>query len=415
MHIKIFGKEILSVSRNAENPQYPLTSKTLAELFTGDSKTGSGINVTEEKALAISAVYNAVRIISETIAVLPLQKFRRTAKGKELMKDDPMYFMLHDQPNNYQDSFIWRETATGHQCLWGNHYSKIDRDPIGRIRQLLPYNPSKDSVEPVYDPKRNKIFYVINNDEVIDQANMLHFKSFSFDGVKGKSPIRIARESMGLAMALEQHAGQFFGSGAQMDVVIKHPQKLGDDAHKHLKDSFNSTHRASGKRTTAILEEGMSIDKLSVAPEEAQFLQSRKFSVTDVARWFRLPPHMLADLEKSSFSNIEQMDIGFVKYSMAPWLKRQEQEYTRKLLTEDERKDCFYEYNLDGLLRGDVKTRAYYYQTMRTIGALNANEIREMENRNHREDEGGNSFENPNTTAGGKPAAAPADDAPVKE
>lgn len=389
--IKIAGKEVLSFGRNAETT---LTGAKILELF-GGATTASGVSVNEEKAIGLSAVYSAVRVISESLAVLPLQVFKRTSKGRDLMYDHPLYRILHDEPNTYQTAFTWRETGAAHQCLWGNAYSYIQRDALGRIFGLIPIEPSW--MEPKLDTKRNKIFYVLNGKDVIEQSNIIHTPALSFDGIKGKSPVQLARESYGLAFAQETYGAKFFGNGANLNGVITHPGKISEKALKNLQASWNKKYGGiDNAQKTAILEEGMKLEKMSVPPEEAQFLESRKFQINEVARWFRIPPHLLADLDRATFNSVEQLDIGFIKYSLSPWLKRWEQELNRKLLTEDEKKDHYIEFNVEGFLRGDVKTRTEYYSKMIASRVLNPNEVRRMENRN--DYEGGDEYANPNTT-----------------
>ncbi len=341
--------------------------------------------------------------------MIPLSLYQRTDNGRKTLFDDPLYYILHDEPNAYMDSFIWRELQMAYLLLWGNAYNYIERDGAGRIISLIPLKP--EWIEPKLDGKRKKIYYVVdfgngNGAEVIEQTNILHFKGLSFDGVKGKSPVRIARESHGVALATQKFGAKFFGNGANLSGLITHPSKLSEPALNNLKKSWQKHEGIDNAQSTPILEEGMKYEKIGIPPDEAQFLETRKFQVTEVARWFNLPTHKLNDLERATFSNMEQQDINFVKYSVMPWAKRMEMEMKRKLINESDKKTHYFEYNLEGLLRGDIKTRAYYYQTMRTIGVLNANEIRELENLNHRTDAGGDSYENPNTTAGGNSTSA---------
>ena len=393
--LKIAGKEVLSFGRNVENPQYPLTAKALSDLFTG-GPTAAGISVSENNAMNLSAVYSAVRVISESIAVLPLQLFAKTDRGREMLPKHPLYKLVHDEPNSYQSSFTFRETKAAQQCLWGNAYSRIHRDKLLRPAELENYQPQ--DVTPHFDPKRRKIFYVINGRDIVEQANMLHIPALSTDGIAGKSPIQTARESIALGMAMEKFGARFFGSGANMDGVLEHPGKLSTTAFQKLKDDWTKNRSGlSNSHTTSILEEGMKYTRIGIPPEEAQFLTSRKFQVTEIARWFRLPPHLLADLERSNISNIEPLDIGFVKYSLMPWLKRWEHELNRKLLNEEDKGTMYFEFNVDAFLRGDIKTRTEWYSKMIAARVFNPNEVREMENWNAYE--GGDKYENPNTSS----------------
>lgn len=394
--IKIAGKELISFGRDASNVS--ITGKEILKLLGGGAQTDAGISISEENSLTYSAVYAAVRCISESLAMLPLQIYQKTDKGREQLTDHRLSYAISNQPNNFQTSYQFRETLTTHQCLWGNAYAYIIRDRADRIVQLIPLHPSR--VYPYFDEKLLRVFYVVDSKQIIEQSDMLHFPALSLDGIIGKSPIRLARENIGLSMATQKFGARFFGNGANPDVVMEHPGKLGDKAIEHLRSSWLNRHGGIEKsHNLAILEEGMKMNKLSIPPEESQFLQTRQFQVVEVARWFRVQPHMIADLSRSTFSNIEAQDIGFIKYTLLPWLKRWEQQLNMKLLTEDEKSGgAYWEFNQEALLRGDVKTRTEYYSKMRTIGAMNANEIRQKENMNLREDEGGNSYDNPNTS-----------------
>jgi len=394
---KIAGKSIFSFGRSAENPSIPLTSNKLIEIF-GGQPTESGVSVTEEKAMTLGSVYCAVRVITESLASLPLQIFQKTSTGREQLTTHPLYYKLHDQPNNFQTAFTFRETMGARQCLKGNAYAYIRRDKIGNIIELIPFGLDTD-IQPKYDSNRSTIFYIINGKDIIEQANILHMPALSTDGIEGKSPVALARESFGLGLVQEKFASRFFGKGANPDVILEHPAKLSTQAVSNIRTSWMSD--ASGINNSflpRVLEEGMKLTKLSIAPEEAQFLESRKFSKTEIATWFRLPPHMINDLSNATFSNIEQQDIGFVKYSLMPWLKRWEQEHNRKLLTEQEKKEgVFIEFNLDGFLRGDTITRANFYSQMIAARVLSPNEVRRKENMN--DYPGGDTYENPNTTS----------------
>lgn len=395
--LRIFGKELLSFGRATISAPSDLTAKNMTALFSGIS-TDAGVNVNEESSLGFSAVYSAVRVISEAIATLPLQVYTKTEEGREMNSDHPLYYILHDQPNIYQTSYTYRETLSAHQCLWGNAYSFIERDGASRVVGLHPIHPSL--VVPKFDDTKKKIFYVINNKEVIEQSNILHFPALSMDGIIGKSPIQVAKESIGLGMAAEKFGASFYGNGANMTGILKHPGKLTESSQNRLRNSWNK-HEGIGKaHGTAILEEGMTYERISIPPEQAQFLGTRKFQISEIARWFKLPPHLLGDMERTTFSNIESQDIAFIKYSLAPWLKRWEQELNKKLLTNAEKGNTYFEFNVEGFLRGDIKTRSEFYSKMITSRVLSPNEVRRMENL--RDYDGGDSYDNPNTTPGGQ-------------
>ena len=396
--IKIGSKSIISFGRSVENPNIPLTSAKILEII-GGQETDAGVSISEANSINFSAVYCATRVISESIASLPLQIFRKTDKGREVIADHSLYFKLHDEPNNFQTSFTFREIMATRQCLSGNAYAFLKRDSKGIILEMIPFG-LESSVIPKYDPVRSKIFYVVTENgkqKIVEQINMLHILALSLDGIEGKSPIAIARESIGLGMSMQKFGARFFGKGANPDFILEHPTTLSPQAVENIKSSWAATSGGiSNSHKPRVIEEGMKVTKLSIAPEEAQFLQSRMFQITEIARWFRLPPHMLGDLERATFSNVEQQDINFVKYSLAPWLKRWEQELNRKLLTQEEKKNTFIEFNLDGLLRGDTQARGEFYTKMIASRVMSPNEVRRKENMN--DYNGGDKFENPNTS-----------------
>lgn len=326
-----------------------------------------------------SAVYACVRLLAETVASLPLHVYRRTATGKELATDHPLYRVLHDSPNDEMTSFQFREVMQAHLALWGNAYAQIQRDGSGRI-QLWPIQPqyvqpernnAGQIVYKVYQYQTTGTFRYLSYDE------MLHIPGLSFNGIVGLSPIGLAREAIGLGLAAEKFGARFFGSGTNFGTVLTHPNSLSDEALAHLRRSFEK--RAKGldnSHSMLILEEGLDIKNVAIPPEDSQFIETRKFQVNDIARIFRIPPHMIGDLERATFSNIEQQSIEFVQHTIRPWLVRWEQQINKKLLGGD----YFAEFNVDGLLRGDIKSRYEAYAIARQNGWMSANDIRRLEN-----------------------------------
>lgn len=353
----------------------------------GSQPTSSGIRVTEENAMRASAVFACVRILAETVASLPVHVYRRLpAGGKERATKHPLYSLLHDLPNPEITSFSFRETAMAHLCLWGNAYAEIEYDGAGRIRALWPLPPWRVQVE--RDPATQRLKYIVTLDngerQALDVSRVFHVPALSFNGLVGISPIRwAAREAIGLALATEQFGARFFDQGTNIGGVVTHPKTLSEQASRNLRESINETYAGLGKsHRIMLLEEGMKYERIGIPPEEAQFLETRKFQVTEIARIFRVPPHMLADLERATFSNIEHQSIEFVTHTIRPWLVRWEQAIYRDLLFPDERKEYFVEFNVDGLLRGDIESRYRAYAIGRQWGWLSANDIREMENKN---------------------------------
>ena len=333
--------------------------------------TSSGKYVTERSAMQMTAVYCCVRILSEAVASLPLQFYRYTDDGgKEKAVDHPLYFLLHDEPNPEMTSFIFRETLMTHLLLWGNAYSQIIRNGKGEVVALYPLMPDRMKVD---RDEHGRLYYeytVYDSDDVdgrkgtnkvgrtvrLQPHDVLHIPGLGFDGLVGYSPIAMAKNAIGLAIATEEYGSKFFANGAAPSGVLEHPGTIKDPSK--VRESWQATFGGSGNANKiAVLEEGMKYTPISISPEQAQFLETRKFQIDEIARIFRVPPHMIGDLEKSSFNNIEQQSLEFVKYTLDPWVSRWEQAMVRALLTPDEKKKYFFKFNVDGLLRGDYQSR----------------------------------------------------------
>jgi HK97 family phage portal protein len=341
--------------------------------------------VNEHTALNLSAVWAAVTVISGTVASLPLLLYKRLPNGgKERFVDHPVYRMLHDEPNPEMTSMVFRETLQAHVLLWGNAYAEIQRDQAGRPVALWPLSPQQ--VEPFRDKETRVLRYRVTNETgrqvIVDAERILHVPGLGFDGIVGYSVVRKARESLGLALATETFGATFFGNGAWPGLVAQHPGKLSDPAAKRLKDSLNEALQGPTRAHNLIVtEEGIKVEKMGIPPDDAQFLETRKFQIVEIARWFNLPPHKLRDLERATFSNIEHQGIDFV-VDLRLWFVRWEQELNRKLIRPLERKIQFVEHLVDGLLRGDSASRVAIYASGRQWGWLSADDIRERENLN---------------------------------
>jgi len=345
--------------------------------------SSAGISVTPGSALTSSAVFACVRILAETIASLPLIVYERKGKGRDRAVNFYLYPVLHDNPNEYMTSFELRETLQGHLALWGNAFSQLDYDAAGRITSIFPLRP--DRMREIRLENGQKYYhYQLPNGQFIwlSDDKVWHLKAFG-DGIWGYSPVELLRNAIGLNMALEKFGSKFFGNGARPGGVLEHPGTLGENAQKSLRASWNEMHAGlDNSHKVAILEEGMKWHDIGIPPEDAQFLETRKFQLNEISRIYRIPPHMIADLEKATFSNIEQQDLEFVKYTMFPWLKRWEQSIHTNLLMERERKKYYVEFLVDGLLRGDNASRSNFYATAKQWGWMSTNEIREKENMN---------------------------------
>ena len=365
-------------------------------------RTTSGKPVNERTAMQTTAVYACVRILAEAVASLPLHVYEyQDDGGKKLVHDHPLYYLLHDEPNPEMTSFVFRETLMSHLLIWGNAYAQIIRDGAGRVLGLYPLLPDKMEVQ--RDDKGN-IYYVYsrNSDEnptfkeygniKLKAEDVLHIPGLGFDGLIGYSPIAMAKNAVGMTLACEEYGASFFANGANPGGVLEHPGVLKDPSK--VRESWNSVYRGvSNAHKIAVLEEGMKYQQIGIPPEEAQFLETRKFQINEIARLYRIPPHMVGDLDKSSFSNIEQQSLEFVKYTLDPWVIRWEQSLQRSLLLPGEKGMYFIKLNVDGLLRGDYQSRMNGYAVGRQNGWFSANDIREMENMNPIPDEeGGNLY-----------------------
>lgn len=361
------------------------TAGSSYRFFTGGSTAGK--NVTERSAMQMTAVYSCVRVLSEAVAGLPLHLYRYTDTGTEKATNSPLYFLLHDEPNPEMTSFVFRETLMTHLLLWGNAYAQIIRNGKGEVVALYPLMPNRMSVD---RDENGRLYYkyyrgcdeAIRNKEyevVLSPYDVLHIPGLGFDGLVGYSPIAMAKNAIGLAIATEEYGAKFFANGAAPSGVLEHPGTLKnpDKVRESWNATFGGSHNAN---KVAVLEEGMKYSPISISPEQAQFLETRKFQINEIARIFRVPPHMVGDLEKSSFSNIEQQSLEFVKYTLEPWLVRWEQSMVRSLLTQSEKREYFIKFNVDGLLRGDYASRMSGYAAARQNGWMSANDIRELEN-----------------------------------
>jgi len=349
------------------------------QFFFGPTSSGKVVN--EKSAMQTTAVYACVRILSETIASLPLHTYQKTDKGKEKAVDHPLYHLLHDEPNPEMTSFVFRETLMGHLLLWGNAYAQVIRDGRGKVMALYPLMPDKMTV---HRSEGGELYYSYSKEgqeHILRSFEVLHIPGLGFDGLLGHSPIAMAKNAIGMAIATEEYGANFFNNGANPGGVLEHPGILKDP--ERVRKSWNSVYAGSGNaHKVAVLEEGMSFKPIGIPPEQAQFLQTRKFQLNEIARIFRVPPHMIGDLEKSSFSNIEQQSLEFVKYTLTPWLSRWEMAMKKSLLSPSEKKDYFIKHNVEGLLRGDYKTRMEGYSIGIQNGFLSPNDVRELEDLN---------------------------------
>lgn len=369
----LFGR-ILSAFRASPNTPSTSLANPASWMFDG-SASKTGIAVTEDSAMRLSAVFGAVRVISETIASLPWEVKQDVAGATRTATAHPINKLIH-APNTMMTDFNFREVCQAHLCIHGNAFIAIKRNEAGMPIKLIPVHPERVEVK-VY--QEEKFYYIDQGKETFDDTEMIHIVGLSFDGIVGKSVIEAARESIGLGLAADQFGGSFFGNGANVSAILTHPGRLSDEAYKRLMASWERRYSGlDNSHKTAILEEGMNLQKVSISPQESQFLETRKFGVEDIARFFRIPLAYLGSLENSSTrANIEEQGIQFQRNTILPWVKRWEAEFNRKLFGGQE--DYYIRMNMDGLLRGDIASRYSSYATARQWGWLSVNDIRHYE------------------------------------
>ena len=360
----------------------PPTKGSNPEQWFLDFVGGKHGDVDEFTALNNSIVFACVRILAESIATAPCHLYERQDRGKARAYDHPLYHVLHDQANPEMSAFMFFETLQGHLGTWGNAYAEIDWSPGGEVRALWPLRPDVTSPERV----GGKLVYrtVIGNKGFVLPSNrVFHVPGFGYDGLVGYSPIRQAANSIGLAANAEKYGTKFFENNARPGGYLRHPGKLSDDAGQRLIKSWENRHSGlDNVNRIALLEEGMEFQTVGIAPQDAQMLQTRKFQIADIARWYRMPLHKIQEMENSTYSNIEQQAIEFVTDTLLPWFRRWESAIRTQLLTPQERKRYFAEFLIEGFLRGDTESRYKAYATARQWGWMSANDIREAENQN---------------------------------
>lgn len=348
--------------------------------------TATGIAVSEWTALNYAGVFAATNLIASDVSGLPLALLKRLkGGGKEKFDDHNVYRLIHDQPNPDMTSVVWRKTVQGHALMWGNGYSWIRRDGAGRPYAIELLTP--DRVSALRSPLGTLQYRVSNPggaDSIVDAADMIHIPGLGFNGVTGYSVIDKARESIGLAMGAERFGGTFYGNGSTFGGIISSPNaRPAPEVVENDRRALNSQHQGVDRAHKILaLYGGATFQQIGIPPNAAQFLETRKFQVEEIARWFNLPPHKLGILDGSTRANIEQQTVDYYTTTLIPWLRVWEQELTIKLVASSERNIQFVEHNVDGLLRGDSTSRGDFYSKQFSVGGITANEVRESENRN---------------------------------
>tara|TARA_R110000737_G_scaffold94290_2_gene127918 strand:+ start:1592 stop:2782 length:1191 start_codon:yes stop_codon:yes gene_type:complete len=346
---------------------------------------GPTTQVSAESALTFSAVWAAMRLLSESIATLPVGVFRKENNGDNVEVDSDLSFLVKYQPNSYQNKITFYERIIMDMLSDGNSYVQIVRNGAGRVIELLPLNYGDIETYTL----ANKLYYSDENSgETHDSDNIMHFKMITGpDGITGLSPIEQCRNAIGWGMDVQEYSSTFFKNGGKLSGILESDRALSEQAIDRLRNSFNKNYGTlSGSNQTAVLEEGLKYKSISVTPDQAQFLASRQFSIQEVARIFGLPPHLLKDLSASSFNNIEMQSQEFVSYSLMPYISKIELEMSLKLFRRNNIGREYIKFNVNGLLRGNVKDRADYYKTAITNGWMTVNEVRAKEDLNKVED-----------------------------
>lgn len=349
-------------------------------LAPADSSTGLSVN--PDTAMRVAAVYACVTVLAESIASLPLILYRRDGERRSRETKHPLYKILHNKPNRWQTSFEFREMLMGHVLLRGNGYARKVYTKRGAIEELVPLNPTR--VQPKMTPE-GVVFYEFSPSrggvEIIANEDMFHLKGYSPDGIIGTSPIAHVKEAVALALVSEEFGAKTFANDAQPGGVLQHPGNLGEKGLQNLRDSWNRHHSGpKNARSPLILEQGMTFQKVGMTSEDTQWIETRKFQIEEIARIFRVPPHLIGDLSRATFSNIEHQSLNFVQHTLLPWFRRWEQAIQERLFMESEQENLYVEFLADGLLRGDLQSRYNAYSIGRQWGWLSPNDVRRIEN-----------------------------------
>ncbi len=372
---------MFSVNTEKRSASNDYETARLKEIFPFlGAQTQSGVSVTPESALSLSSFFGGIKVLSEDIGSLPFEVIQKDRKGhRNILDSHPVYNLIHNTPSERYTAFSLHESLMAYCIIWGNGYAEIIEDSIGRpvSLELIPAN----EVEPFLH--KRKVYYKVQGQVTpIPASRMIHMSGLSFDGLQGISTLKAARESVGSGLANQAYGASFFKNGASPDGVFEHNENYKPEQLTRLEESYKKKHTGIGNHHhTPILPKGMNYKGISIPPEDAQFLQSKRHTTVEIAQWFRINPVFLQDLERSTFNNVEQLSTNHVMYTLRPWVKRFEQEYDRKLFKARD-KGIYTKANLNALLRGDTDTRMKFYKGMFEVGTLSPNDILRMENKN---------------------------------
>ena len=362
-------------------------SQWLVDFFSGGSRSNAGVAINDETILRASAIFNGLTILSNAIAMLPFDLMQKIGERRRRQATEtPLYNILHNSPNPEMTAFTWRRVIQLHCVLKGNGYSEIERNNAGQVIGLWPLNPAR--TWPERDKTTGKVIYKVvlpDGKQVILPADrVFHIMGLSNNGLYGLDLVGLMRETAGLGLAEEEYSARFFSNNAMPSGVIEAPVgvafKTPDGSERLRKDWEKAYGGLSNSQRIAILEQGFSFKQIGIDPEKSQLLEARKFTVTEIARWLNLPPHMIKDLTRSTNNNIEFQGIEFVTHSIEPYAVNWEQTVWWKLLTKLQQRENYYaKLQMNALLRADSKTRAEYYGKMFGVGAFSSNDIRALE------------------------------------
>lgn len=367
------------LNAGVESPTVPISADTILDWIGTDKSTAARVKVTEEKISGLSGVWRSVALIATGVGSLPCHAYRPGEGDIRVKLTSGQAADLLRSPHADLTPLEFWELTLAHVLLWGNAYLRKVLGPTGRLVGYDHIHPSRVRVGRT-KATGLKVFWIDGNDEILTEDRVLHIPGLGYDGICGASPVRLAREGFALALAAEQYGGKLFGSGLMATGVLQTEQRLKEGQADRLAARWDA--KAAGienAHKTVVLDAGAKFTQLSIPPEDAQFLESRSFQVTEVARWFGVPPHMLMQTEKSTSwgTGIEQQSLGFVQFTLRPWIVRVEQRVSRDLYPQP----AFASFNVEGLLRGDSASRLAFYKGMWDIGALSTNDILALENR----------------------------------